>query len=629
MKMRSKTLVFMYIGDSYGFHNEKLNFSTKVKFDVDIRDEGQLFLSNDLCEERLPKNFWGTDILEINLLVGENGSGKTTIMRLLCQWVCQLSERKLPAETGILTFEEDGDFKYIAFSNGVELSVTSQIPKMEFGENGSFSDFFQDIRLIYCSNTMTEVKINDYNIFEDYSLPFRIREANRHGHALGEDITGNYECYEFNRQINVALNDKEFPIDYILLEIQEYPSDIFESLLLNHQGDLRKELMEIVEEGKACDRYKESSRVNFLKEKFLYCFFTDILVKLLKWGEKYGDAQKNFVEDALYDLAGGLFRIYHLKQTVPDKIKHFLNELLQVCRSSCDKSSYKDAYEIYWGKSYNYVEKVITFIADENNLDFLNGWISEEIIEKVNEKKYVWKMNLKEHTASFRHFWEIYHQADSYVENIRFSWDASSGQKNWAQLFSVLKSSEVKSNREQNRGEYIWYLIDEPDNTFHPEWERKLVDEIVKTLNDGCGKKQVWLSTHSPIMLSDMPGQAVTCLKNVPGGKKEVVQAKKNTFGQNIYVLYDDAFFLQNGVIGEFASKKIIEAVVGLEEIERNLMEKGVEKRNIQKEYEKISEKIKEYEKVANLVEGPMFGNQIRQFVKSCKNLMERVGKID
>lgn len=628
--MRSKTLAFMYIGNSYGFHNEKFNFSTKAKFDLRIEEDGRLSLMGDLCENKLPKYFWGSDILEVNLLVGENGAGKTTIMRLLCQWICQLSERKLPIETGILVFKENEDFKYTAFSNGEELSVTVISSKIKFSKIDSFADFFRDIRLVYFSNTMTEVKINGYDIFEDYSLPFRIREANNYGHTMGENITGNYECYEFNRQIDVALNDKEFPIDYILLEVQEYSSDVFEGLLLNHEKDIKKELNEILKEGRMRDNDKKSSGTKFLKEKFLQCFFTGILVKLLKWGRKYGDNQKNDIEEELNSLANsGLFESYHNEQqNKKDQIMNFLNDLLQSCGEFYCNSSYKEDYEIYWGKMSDYAEKVITFIADEKNV-FLDGWMSEEITEKVDGKKYVWKMNLKEHTDSFRRFWKIYYQTNSYLENIQFSWDASSGQKNWAQLFSVLKSSKMKSNTEQESGKYIWYFIDEPDNTFHPEWQRKLLDEIMKTLKDGCDKKQVWISTHSPIMLSDMPGQAVIRLRNTKERRKEVVQAKKHTFGQNIYVLYDDAFFLQNGVIGEFASKKIIDTVVGIEKVERDLMKKGVRRQIRQEEYEEISEKIREYEKIADLVEEPLFGNQIRQFVKSCKKLMKQVGKID
>ena len=38
-----------------------------------------------------PKDFWGKAISSMTLMIGENGSGKTTILCLLCIWLCQLA----------------------------------------------------------------------------------------------------------------------------------------------------------------------------------------------------------------------------------------------------------------------------------------------------------------------------------------------------------------------------------------------------------------------------------------------------------------------------------------------------------------------------------------------------------
>ena len=121
---------------------------------------------------------------------------------------------------------------------------------------------------------------------------------------------------------------------------------------------------------------------------------------------------------------------------------------------------------------------------------------------------------------------------------------------------------------------------------------------------------QVWISTHSPIMLSDFPGPSVLYLD-----KKKCVEKSGDTFAQNIYVLFNDAFFLHNGVIGKFAGKKILDVFTELEDIERLL-------RN--KEQGDISERISKCEKVINLVGEPLFKRKMRDYLLKCKRLMTR-----
>lgn len=630
--MGNKTLAFMYIGESHGFHGEKFNFSTKDIFDVRVGDEGRLVLSREQYKKKLPDHFWGNDIEAMNLLVGENGAGKTTVIRLICQWVCKLSEKRLPRETGILVFKVEKELGYIAFSNGERMSIITDIRQVEFSEQDHFANFFQDLSLVYCSNTMTELKISGYDIFQDFSLPARMRKANANGHAMGEDITGNYECYEFDRQITVALEDDKFPIDYILLEIPICSSDVFDSLLSYQKETIGQELNDILKGRGLNYNRKNGSKTDFLKIRLSHAFFIGILVRLFEWGKEHQCDGRNSVEEALNTLSSNIFADYYSSQNEQEKIKGFLGDLLKCCSELYQNSNYNDVYSSYWGDMKSYVDKVLEFIKDKQNDKFFDGWTAEEITEKMDGEKCIWKMRLKENKKSFSGFWEIYKQKASLIDSIHFSWDASSGQKNWAQLFSVLKSVKSSQGNEPESGKYdktVWYFLDEPDNTFHPERERILIDEIRKTLNDGCGKKQIWISTHSPIMLSDMPEQAVTCLINISKGNKMVDTSKKHTFGQNIYTLYNDAFFLQNGVIGEFASNKIIDTVMKLEEIERKLRNQQRQRSQQQTDLSEISLEIAECEEITHMIAEPLFGKQIRYYLKSCKKLMERVSKSD
>ena len=70
---------------------------------------------------------------------------------------------------------------------------------------------------------------------------------------------------------------------------------------------------------------------------------------------------------------------------------------------------------------------------------------------------------------------------------------------------------------------------------------------------------QIILTSHSPIILSDFPNKNVIYLRR--NNNKTLVDCNndhKNTFGANVYSLFNDAFFMENGVVGELAKSKIL-----------------------------------------------------------------------
>lgn len=142
--------------------------------------------------------------------------------------------------------------------------------------------------------------------------------------------------------------------------------------------------------------------------------------------------------------------------------------------------------------------------------------------------------------------------------------------------FSYLSSGELEMLNLYSRLKYIYdnpisgdgaayptlIFLDEVEIGFHPEWQRQFVNKlsqfISKIRNQTSPYIQVIYTTHSPITLSDMPRQCVNLLEtdglyscNLPEKRK------RNTFGANVFNLYGDSFFMENGLIGEFASEKI------------------------------------------------------------------------
>lgn len=105
-------------------------------------------------------------------------------------------------------------------------------------------------------------------------------------------------------------------------------------------------------------------------------------------------------------------------------------------------------------------------------------------------------------------------------------------------------------------------LLDEAEVGFHPEWQKSFIKILTSFLDCLNVPKdilfQVVITTHSPILLSDFPKVCTNFLKrNNDGSVINLRNAHRPTFGSNIFELYRDSFFLEKGMIGEFANDKI------------------------------------------------------------------------
>ena len=141
-------------------------------------------------------------------------------------------------------------------------------------------------------------------------------------------------------------------------------------------------------------------------------------------------------------------------------------------------------------------------------------------------------------------------------EFINFDWhpSLSTGEETllfqFANFYSLLK--EDKSS--------FFIFIDEGENTLHPNWQKKYISYIVQFFRDNFPKIEfhIILTSHSPFLLSDIPRENIIFLKD---GKNDKGINHKQTFGANIHTLLSDSFFMEDGLMGEFAKNKIKEIV--------------------------------------------------------------------
>ncbi|QFR48296.1 AAA family ATPase [Sulfurimonas lithotrophica] len=176
----------------------------------------------------------------------------------------------------------------------------------------------------------------------------------------------------------------------------------------------------------------------------------------------------------------------------------------------------------------------------------------------------------------------------------------STGQKLLISYFGIIMRHYYK-NSEKNFN----IFVDEIETAFHPLFQRKLLNELITMIQLALSNIQtsLILSTHSPFILSDLPKENVIFLKE---GKQ--VDIDIETFGANIHTLLSHGFFMQDGLMGEFAKSKINDVI--------NFLNDGVE-----------SEKIKSNEdaqKYINIIGEPILKRQLQKILDS-----KRLSKID
>lgn len=586
-----KQLLYMYIDNFYGFQKQGFNFSTKEQFCV-YEAELLILQKRDLDKPFL-KSFWGKNILDIHMLIGDNGSGKTTLMKIIIEWICCFSQGKLPQEKGILVFSQNEGIGYIAFEKGDKLELLADIPGAEEYGISQVVEFAKGLQLLYFSNTMTDLNLSN-DILSNFSLYYRIVKANKDKKHSGKNIIENYNQTEFLNQVDIALNRdiEDFPVHYLQMEVRYL--DFAVILQDKQRQDIIDNLTTLWEHYFGSGQDGKVSKGEQLVIELLKTLLIGVIKYVLQLNEYEGkniDKLKEMIEyyDSVYaesDIERGI-----------ENFKEFFKDLIL---DNVPGNEIK-------------IADILRFVnllqADVRNIDGrlagMKGFNSDR--EGIINARINIDQDKRE---KFKSFWEAYKEVINYMEEVSFSWVASSGERNWVSLFSILTSV---------LGENVWLFLDEPDNTLHPDWQRKLLDQIIEVCNGNNydGKKvQIWISTHSPIMLSDMPGNSVIYLEN----KLNIDRQIEKTFGQNIYALFNHAFFLHDGVIGAFASKKIKEVMVCLQNIEERLLNGENDSHNSDCIYSNLGY----CETITELLAEPLFKRYFIDSIEKIKEIQKR-----
>lgn len=179
--------------------------------------------------------------------------------------------------------------------------------------------------------------------------------------------------------------------------------------------------------------------------------------------------------------------------------------------------------------------------------------IREEEFSKLFRDRYLLISDLsdRERYIYLKQYIELF-DFDFVDKRNRYYEHLSHGEKT---IFGQFLNLYFRSQYKTAKDEFLLFF-DEPESALHPEWQRKYIYELVTLLSKLKKKFHLVFTSHSPFLLSDLPKENVIFLID---GKQ--IKINMETFGSNIHTLLTHGFFMENGLMGEFAKEKINQVI--------------------------------------------------------------------
>jgi len=588
-------LLYLYIKDFGPFRDQELNFDTNIRFHYDRQHN---VLQKKIAQNKLSEKFFsksGNGHIDcISALIGNNGSGKTSVVRFLEQLF--LSTNNMVEH--IIVFEIKGQIycqyhllkeitsemlrkhkdslsalqlsvldKYI--SKDEELRTSSKeywFVKSIFSTNGILLD---TIRLVLsCENAVDECFAWDigrltslracFNVV--YYSPFYTTQkvifsdgGEFSDISTTELMNKDLEYYQndsYRRNISSAMGYKFSEMKRVMAFLRDnnMVANGIIQLPKGVQWRANAPLLEVAAKRFAAIRDQENDE----KRKNIFSRVVKVLLHV--------NTKDVFIKSFICHVGNYLRDMYgtpaesFLVKTNAIKLIEFCEKL----QKRLDKSA----------KTKQRHKEIIDFLKDFDGESHKFFMMLEELYQKnsennfnlINSLEFLYcPMGRYEDFERIMKLFGAYQKTILITEYMTYEFEPkiSSGEMAFLSFWGRLHKQFLANSPTPPMPTLLF--LDEMEITLHPELQRQLVDRIIDFFERYAPQQEVHIifASHSPMLLSDIPKDNVCFLKRCDGIAISVNGGDNNTFGANIYDLYRDSFFLQTGTIGKFASRKI------------------------------------------------------------------------
>ncbi|WP_019911018.1 AAA family ATPase [Paenibacillus sp. HW567] len=577
-------LVFLWVKRYGCFKETGFHFHNTYQFEYDLESSGLRVVTG--MGTYKPKDFFGENISNLSVIVGDNGAGKTTVLRLILDCLAGDEANVSPFIAGFFAQDEQ---ELRIYNHELQIrNIESKGIRTVLMDKIAFEEWMESTKFIYVNNVLD---IQDYSYKKPgYTHDLSVGGLMRRDHSSG--VENRHIRHDANPIIHFSNNEVYRQIDF---------------LYHYKQGELDTEFL---------FKMVNSLQVEITDNDWNRRYLAQSIEKYYPQKEKPGTGSltnfsgmpENEVGQLLTMISGSFTTIRHnnlWKVLIAD---HLLINAIKdtaepVTTSDNRQRELECLLKAYLPLSAN--EDILTYCRDylvraEIELDKEGSVFAERLVPyrafvewmEVESRALdleidaasasIIRIMLNDHNKErFRVFFDHYNRTCYPFYFLNFSWGLSTGQSNLLSLYSRLHSVLKPANDGGGRSDKvvnhlnkpctgILLLIDEADLSFHPKWQVQYISRLLYMLRTiyKSAKVQVILTSHSPMLLSDVPKSNVMYLQE---GTNDSANNHAETFGQNIYTLFNDAFFMDLKV-GEFANGVIQSVGNGLNELVQSAM---------------------------------------------------------
>lgn len=403
------------------------------------------------------------------------------------------------------------------------------------------------------------------------------------------------------------------------------------------------------------EKFNIDENIKINDDNFYFDYAIDYLLIKLKKITNYPiyRAFKNCFEEVTIDDNG--YKTHQFRFLIDDLLEDFVESIVINFSHVMDK--FRQA--LFFLQYFYFDKKDIEIDNKEKviEVDTLYKWINDSYLEslKVAIDKFsdadeiLFRQHLIDEYEkgkfklhhSLPSFFKVEYYFENKISGNNFS-SFSSGEKqkifsihsvvyHLRNLISVKENNPIgvdKGIRKLLTYKNINIIFDEIELYSHPEFQKSFIMDLlnaIKAIDTKGNYLNIIFITHSPFILSDIPKQNILYLKSEDIGSNEKTRQfsipqsinDKSSFGANITDLLADSFFIEDGLIGDFAKSKIQE-VLDFIDLKRKIISENlsvglmINHEDLIKKFKSSENMIKYYRQIIELVDEPLVKNKLK-----------------
>lgn len=602
-------LVAIYIDEhEYLFKKpQTINFGGQYSYNFEKVDE-IVYVKRERNEEYIEGFFditkLDSKLISVNALVGQNGSGKSTIFDIIRSMFID-NPFALPHSNPYLLFEMDNYYNLEVVSSIYDIADVN-LKIISNQEDFVIKSSKRNYQTIYYSPHF-DFKYNpNFDNTDNYDISFdKLLEEdledleNKKPYSSGWNYKPNQELVFKNsiRQI-LFLSSDLVKKDNIFKDIFNFPKFGEAKLFIRGHKEIKewntpssfrpaltiikRKLQKEIDNWTTVRKFKDQSRVSNQIDINKYLLKRYIIRDIMTVLERQMEKQNTYLSEGEFE-----YENFEKDSSREDAYNTFLIFI--------KKSQLKFGEESVSAFEYEIIKKLIDKLYSSIDKINLENNVQNEMLV-VNSADAIEILTLQRNFINnLFHYYTLFYEDTknklfeksdkidgfiNYMPNTKLSSGENALLNLFSRLYDFLNSKLSNETRLlKNTDNYI-LLLDEADLGFHPTWKKKFVSSIISTIPhffnslENNPNVQILFSTHDPLTLSDMPNKNIIYLKrNIANEETEILdfdnpKRPKKSFAANVTELLADSFFIEDGLIGDFANKKINETIFWLNEKE-------------------------------------------------------------